>query len=64
MISVCNQLADLQDEFKQLHRNYGKMPRWQFMLKSVVIVDKMRLLENIIYKKINDEYTNETQRSN
>jgi len=52
MLSIYNQLSDLQDEFKQLHRNYGKMPRWQFMLKSVVIVDKMRLLENIINPKL------------
>lgn len=43
-----SKLEALQEEFRQLHRNYGKIPRWEFMLKSVVIVEKMRLIEDII----------------
>jgi len=43
-----DELFNLQEEFQDLHRNYGKMPRWEFMLQSVRIVDQMRLIEKLI----------------
>lgn len=48
MRTLSDQLSDLQLEFQELHRNYNNMPQWVFMAKSVSIVDRMRLLEQLI----------------
>jgi len=52
MHSIIDKYADLQDELKKLHSNYGKIPKWQFMLESVKLNDKLELLEEILKEQI------------
>lgn len=48
MPSPTNILADLQDKFRELHANYGKMPKEEFMRRSVELVELMEIAEQLI----------------
>jgi hypothetical protein len=48
MLRLETELYELQKEFQELHCKYGLIPKWEFMLQSVLIVDKMRLIEKLL----------------